>query len=179
MISWGAADSIAGDARDGVTTLGTASKNQIAYGEYCQGQEDSGGYGDQHPTAKFWARSGESQKVRGEVWWKVCVGRLRMICGTWHEGRLASGEDGVVGMYRNSTHRGDWFIMQHGWGGWVEILGGAGRGSHFGTGVGGERGEFPRCAQDDGRRKEHRQDCLCHQTKRAGGTPALRSQRCC
>jgi hypothetical protein len=45
--------------------------------------------------------------MRGEVGWKVCVGWLRMICGAWHEGRLASGEDSVVGMYRNSTHRGE------------------------------------------------------------------------
>jgi hypothetical protein len=46
MIPRGAVDSIAGAAKAGVTTLGTASKNQIAYGEYYQGQEDSGGYCD-------------------------------------------------------------------------------------------------------------------------------------
>jgi hypothetical protein len=46
VISRGAVDSIAGTAKAGVTTLGAASKNQIANGEYCQGQEDSGGHCD-------------------------------------------------------------------------------------------------------------------------------------
>jgi hypothetical protein len=88
--------------------IGTASKNQIADGEYDQGQEDSGGYCDQHPTAKFWARSGKSQEVRGEVWRKVRIGWQWMICGTWHEERLASGGDSWVGMYRIGTQRGKW-----------------------------------------------------------------------
>jgi len=39
-----------------------------------------------------------------------------MICGTWHEGRLAFGEDSWVGMYRIGTQRA-WFPFWD-WGGW-------------------------------------------------------------
>jgi hypothetical protein len=91
----------------------TVSKYQISNREHGECQQDTGGHGDRHPTAKSWARSGEAEKVRGEVWWIESIGWQRMIRSAWHEDTLASSGDSGVAMYRNSTHQGDWPILQH------------------------------------------------------------------
>jgi hypothetical protein len=89
---------------------GTASKYQIANGKYDEGQQDSGGHGDQHPTAEAWPRSGERQQVRGQVWWIEGIGWELGMSGTRHEDRLAFRADTGTAVYRISTHDDDWPI---------------------------------------------------------------------